>query len=114
MFERRAVILGAVLALSAGSLAGGEGMWTFDNPPAKLLKEQFDFTPDADWLDRLRPLRSVVAGAGLLEAGVAAAVPSHLIRSGNRLPPGPYQPLISAHIDACLLGVESASPRFVL
>jgi len=54
MFERRAVIVGTLLVSAAGSLAAGEGMWTFDNPPAKLLQERFGFTPGADWLERLR------------------------------------------------------------
>src|SRR5207248_6628707 len=31
-----------------------EGMWTFDNPPLKQLKEKYDFTPTQTWLDHLR------------------------------------------------------------
>jgi Peptidase S46 len=31
-----------------------EGMWTFDNPPLKLLKERYNFTPTQQWLDHLR------------------------------------------------------------
>ena len=29
-------------------------MWTFDNPPLKLLQEKYDFTPTQDWLDHVR------------------------------------------------------------
>jgi len=29
-------------------------MWTFDNPPIKQLKENYQFTPTAAWLDHLR------------------------------------------------------------
>jgi hypothetical protein len=31
-----------------------EGMWTFDNPPTKLLQEKYGFTPTKDWLDKVR------------------------------------------------------------
>jgi hypothetical protein len=31
-----------------------EGMWTFDNPPVKQLKEKYNFTPTQQWLDHLR------------------------------------------------------------
>ncbi len=31
-----------------------EGMWTFDNPPLKLLQERYSFTPTAQWLDHVR------------------------------------------------------------
>ena len=29
-------------------------MWTFDNPPVKLLKAKYGFTPTQEWLDHLR------------------------------------------------------------
>ncbi len=35
-------------------VAADEGMWTFDNPPAKLLQEKYGFTPTQGWLDHLR------------------------------------------------------------
>ena len=31
-----------------------EGMWTFDNPPLKLLQQKYGFTPTQAWLDHLR------------------------------------------------------------
>ena len=43
-----------------GLLLGGlylfadEGMWTFDNPPAKQLEEKYHFTPTQQWLDHVR------------------------------------------------------------
>jgi hypothetical protein len=39
-----------------------EGMWTYDQVPAKLLEERYGFAPDAAWLDHLR-LSSVRIGA---------------------------------------------------
>lgn len=40
-----------------------EGMWTFDNPPRKQLKERYGFEPTRQWLDHVR-LASVRVGAG--------------------------------------------------
>ena len=31
-----------------------EGMWTFDNPPLKQLKDKFGFEPTNEWLDHIR------------------------------------------------------------
>jgi len=42
----------ALLGLSV-SLAD-EGMWTFDNPPIKQLKERYGFEPARQWLDHVR------------------------------------------------------------
>lgn len=38
------------LVLFCGALSADEGMWTFDNPPLKQLKENYEFTPTAAWL----------------------------------------------------------------
>ncbi len=31
-----------------------EGMWTFDNPPLKQLKDKYGFEPTKEWLDHIR------------------------------------------------------------
>ena len=36
-----------------------EGMWTFDNPPLKQLKDKYNFTPTPQWLDHIRLARSL-------------------------------------------------------
>ncbi len=41
------------LALAGRTLAD-EGMWTFDNPPLKQLKERYNFVPTQAWLDHVR------------------------------------------------------------
>src|SRR5258706_11350871 len=44
-----------LLALAgAKPSAAEEGMWTFDNPPVQLLKDKYNFTPTAQWLDHIR------------------------------------------------------------
>lgn len=42
------------MVLSTGTLArGDEGMWLFNNPPRKLLKEKYGFDATDSWLDHL-------------------------------------------------------------
>lgn len=54
----------ALALLAAAPLAmADEGMWTFDNPPVKQLKEKYSFTPTQEWLDHVR-LSSVHFGGG--------------------------------------------------
>jgi hypothetical protein len=44
-----------VVVLSLTSFVrGDEGMWLFNNPPKKLLKEKYNFEPTADWLEHLQ------------------------------------------------------------
>jgi hypothetical protein len=46
------ITLAAVLAgfLLPGTLPADEGMWLFNNPPVKLLKEKYNFTPSQEWM----------------------------------------------------------------
>lgn len=52
-------IIALILALGIMGLAGpiskaDEGLWTFDNPPLKQLKEKYGFEPSKEWLDHVR------------------------------------------------------------
>jgi hypothetical protein len=46
--------------------AADEGMWTYDNPPLKQLKERYGFEPTKEWLDRVRlaSVRFMDGGSG--------------------------------------------------
>ncbi|HEY2011987.1 MAG TPA: S46 family peptidase, partial [Bryobacteraceae bacterium] len=45
----------AIVSLGAFWAArSDEGMWTFDNPPLKLLQQKYGFTPTQAWLDHIR------------------------------------------------------------
>ncbi|MFN8010441.1 MAG: S46 family peptidase [Holophagaceae bacterium] len=49
------IVLPALAALLAcGSLRADEGMWTFDNLPAKKMQAKYGFAPDQAWLDHVR------------------------------------------------------------
>ena len=45
---------GAIMALALAPLKADEGMWLFNNPPRKLLKEKYDFDPTDDWLEHVQ------------------------------------------------------------
>ncbi len=51
---RSVLCLGPLAALLAAPVLADEGMWTFDNPPTKLLQEKYHFTPTQEWLDHVR------------------------------------------------------------
>jgi len=42
------------LAMIPTTTYGDEGMWLFNNPPAKYLKDKYGFEPDAKWLDHVQ------------------------------------------------------------
>src|SRR6266478_4411129 len=44
----------AMLAATAISSRADEGMWLFDNPPLKQLKEKYQFEPTPQWLEHLQ------------------------------------------------------------
>lgn len=67
--------IGALLLLAALAATGraDEGMWLPNNPPLAQLKQSYQFTPPAGWLDRLQRAcvrmdasGSIVSGDGLV------------------------------------------------
>lgn len=44
----------AAFAALHSTLIADEGMWTFDNPPARQLQQRYGFTPTEAWLDHVR------------------------------------------------------------
>ncbi len=52
---RSAIMLAVAVVMTAATFVNAEeGMWTFDNPPLKQLKDKYDFVPTQAWLDHLR------------------------------------------------------------
>ena len=56
-------ILAAVLSVAVAGLVADEGMWTFDNPPRKLIKEKYGFDITDQWLEHVRLTAVRVSGA---------------------------------------------------
>ncbi|MBL8797890.1 MAG: S46 family peptidase [Planctomycetia bacterium] len=54
-FSKRAALAAlGVLLMSCTVTHADEGMWLFNNPPLKLLKDRHNFTPTKDWLDHVQ------------------------------------------------------------
>jgi hypothetical protein len=62
-FMVRFVILVSACVLIGVPAEGDEGMWLFNDPPNKILKDRYDFTASADWLKHVQ-LASVRFNAG--------------------------------------------------
>jgi Peptidase S46 len=75
----------AFVCLSAASTNAEEGMWTFDNPPTKLLQQKYGFTPTQEWLDhvRLSSVRLNDGGSGSFVSGNGLLLTNHHVARGQ-------------------------------
>ncbi len=93
--------------LGLRSLAPGEeGMWTFDNPPLKLLKDKYGFTPTQEWLDHVR-LSSVRFNDGGSGSFIS---PNGLVMTNHHVGIGQLQKLSTAERDYVATGFAAATP----
>lgn len=62
-----------------------EGMWTFDNPPSKLLEQRYGFTPTGEWLKRvmLASVRFNDGGSGSFVSPHGLALTNHHVAFGQ-------------------------------
>src|SRR5579862_854807 len=82
---------GALLALCCSALlisipgSADEGMWTFDNPPLKQLKDKYNFTPTQEWLDhiRLSSVRFNDGGSGSFVSPNGLVITNHHVALGQ-------------------------------
>jgi hypothetical protein len=60
-------------------------MWTFDNPPLKLLQERYGFTPAREWLDhvRLSSVRFNDGGSGSFVSATGLVLTNHHVALGQ-------------------------------
>ena len=83
---RSLVLLPAALLMAAGPMVHAEeGMWTFDNPPLKLLKEKYNFVPTQAWLDHLRlsSVRLNDGGSGSFVSANGLLLTNHHVARGQ-------------------------------
>lgn len=67
------------------SAPADEGMWTFDNPPLKQLKERYGFEPTEEWLDhvRLSSVRFNNGGSGSFVSPKGLTLTNHHVALGQ-------------------------------
>ena len=75
----------ALLVATHPATHAEEGMWTFDNPPVKLLKEKYGFTPTQEWLDhiRLSSVRLNDGGSGSFVSPNGLLLTNHHVARGQ-------------------------------
>jgi hypothetical protein len=78
--------LASALTFLPGPKAGAEeGMWTFDNPPIKLLEKLYGFKPTQEWLDhiRLSSVRLNDGGSGSFVSPDGLLLTNHHVARGQ-------------------------------
>ena len=94
-------------AFFSPAVRADEGMWTFDNPPAKQLQEKYNFTPTQEWLDHLR-----LSSVRLNDGGSGSFVSPHgLLLSNHHVARGQLQKNSSAEHDYIRDGFYAATPE---
>src|SRR5271167_3455560 len=95
-----------VLLFSLAAFAD-EGMWTFDNPPLKQLKDKYNFTPDKAWLDHVR-----LSSVRLNDGGSGSFVsPRGLLLTNHHVARGQLQKNSTAEHDYIENGFYAATPE---
>lgn len=69
----------ALVALLAAPARGDEGMWPYNNVPAKVLKQKYGWAPDQKWLDhvRLASVRFNNGGSGSFVSATGLVLTNH-------------------------------------
>ena len=84
-----------------------EGMWTFDNPPVKLLQEKYHFTPTKAWLDHVR-----LSCVRLNDGGSGSFVSAHgLLLTNHHVARGQLQKNSTKEHDYVKDGFYAATPE---
>ncbi|HEY3936196.1 MAG TPA: S46 family peptidase, partial [Bryobacteraceae bacterium] len=84
-----------------------EGMWTFDNPPLKELKDKYNFTPDKAWLDHVR-----LSSVRLNDGGSGSFVSPHgLLLTNHHVARGQLQKNSTAEHNYIETGFYAATPE---
>ena len=74
-----------LFALTALAVYAEEGMWTFDNPPTRLVQEKYNFAITQQWLDhvRLSSVRLNDGGSGSFVSPTGLLLTNHHVALGS-------------------------------
>lgn len=98
----------AMEARRPAAVRADEGMWTFDNPPLRQWRENYGFTPDQAWLDRLR-LATVRLSEGAGGGTGCLVSPQGLLMTNQHVGRGQVSKLSSGGRDLVRDGFYAAS-----
>src|SRR5437016_14645342 len=72
-------LVSAMLLVTAISSRADEGMWLFNNPPLRQLKDKYQFEPTSQWLEHLQKssVRFNSGGSGSFVSATGLCITNH-------------------------------------
>src|SRR3982751_2265344 len=76
---RLSICVVIMITAALSSAVADEGIWLFNNPPLKQLKEKFNFEPTPQWLEHLQKssVRFNSGGSGSFVSSTGLAITNH-------------------------------------